>query len=417
MAGKRAVDQDGAQQVPSKKLKPAPAKSRFWDLDQSLDDAAARDLRRLRGKVGVSAPTVEEEACRARTVQFLRKTYAKLCQKHQLKAASPVFFDKWHCAWLCHAELSLGPGNRDPLLPVIEDFAVLDAAMVKALAFLPKEKVAPMARDLHRVAERKAKALPEKLLQLPTGGHATVVQQGKEVTLSFQGQEVQISSWHLRKLWRLFRGPEEAFSDAAFCCLLRYQSVLQKGFQGACTSEVFEALRETFGCRFECFASPLNCHYRWTCSAFLDTDAPFGSLGSFFLQEFRSGAFQLNPPFVDDLVIPMVQKLEDCLVAAEAAKSALTFVVVVCANAGSRSGKAALEAIGASRFLRAQVTCPRNTHEYVDGEQHVNKMIRGSPCESGIFILQSRRAAKTNAATEEKMQRIKASFMGVDGKT
>ena len=25
-----------------------------------------------------------------------------------------------HCAWLCHAELSLGPGNRDPLLPVIE---------------------------------------------------------------------------------------------------------------------------------------------------------------------------------------------------------------------------------------------------------------------------------------------------------
>ena len=26
------------------------------------------------------------------------------------------------------------------------------------------------------------------------------------------------------------------------------------------------------------------------------------------LREFRSGAFQLNPPFVDDLVIPMVQK-------------------------------------------------------------------------------------------------------------
>ena len=31
----------------------------------------------------------------------------------------------------------------------------------------------------------------------------------------------------------------------------------RKGFQGACTSEVFEALRETFGCRFECFASCL----------------------------------------------------------------------------------------------------------------------------------------------------------------
>lgn len=90
------------------------------------------------------------------------------------------------------------------------------------------------------------------------------------------------------------------------------------------------------------------------CSAFPDTDRCFGSLGSFFAQRFREGSFQLNPPFVDDLVVLMVKRLEESLEEAEAQKKALTFVVVVCAawprhraaldeaNAGSRSGRAAL---------------------------------------------------------------------------
>ena len=61
------------------------------------------------------------------------------------------------------------------------------------------------------------------------------------------------------------------------------------------------------------------------------------------MRRFREGSFQLNPPFVDDLVVPMVKRrglrcpfflalrLEECLAEAEAQKKALTFVVVVCA--------------------------------------------------------------------------------------
>jgi phosphorylated CTD-interacting factor 1 len=36
------------------------------------------------------------------------------------------------------------------------------------------------------------------------------------------------------------------------------------------------------GVEAEGFASPLNCRWLRYCSAFPDTDAPFGSLGSFF---------------------------------------------------------------------------------------------------------------------------------------
>jgi len=35
-----------------------------------------------------------------------------------------------------------------------------------------------------------------------------------------------------------------------------------------------------FGVGFECFASPMNRRHARFCSAFADTDAPFGSSGS-----------------------------------------------------------------------------------------------------------------------------------------
>lgn len=57
----------------------------------------------------------------------------------------------------------------------------------------------------------------------------------------------------------------------------------------------------TAGVTMECFASPLNCRYAAFCSAFPDTDAAFGSVGSFFHFRPHTGAFQANPPFVPEV--------------------------------------------------------------------------------------------------------------------
>jgi hypothetical protein len=54
------------------------------------------------------------------------------------------------------------------------------------------------------------------------------------------------------------------------------------GFQAALNGATFRVLKEQFGVRHECFASPLNCNFEHYCSAFLDTDYLFGSCGSFF---------------------------------------------------------------------------------------------------------------------------------------
>jgi hypothetical protein len=79
--------------------------------------------------------------------------------------------------------------------------------------------------------------------------------------------------------------------------------------QAAVHAEVFNVLRDSFDCQFECFSSPLNCRYPHFCSIFFDTDAPFGSLGCFFSFKPAFGSFQANPPFDKSFVERMAQHM------------------------------------------------------------------------------------------------------------
>lgn len=302
----------------------------------------------------------------------------------------------------------------EPLLPILEpqSFQVCDAALIKGLAFLDKKKVGAIAKELRAAATVAAATLPRQLRQVGRGGHAQVSNAcDRTVVLSYRGKELSVAQGHFQKLRSLYEGNDETgFADSVFCCLLRYQSVLQKGFQGACTREVFTAVLEAFGARFECFASPLNCRYNSMCSAFPDTDEAFGSLGSFFALNPQCGSFQLNPPFVDDVIIAMVKRLEELLDGADANQNALTFVVIVGANEGSRSGSVALGALRACKFCRASTLCHRGRHQYYDGDQHSSEESCISPCDTAVFVLQSKKGHQENAATDIKMKRIEQSF-------
>ena len=55
-------------------------------------------------------------------------------------------------------------------------------------------------------------------------------------------------------------------------------------------------LHEDLGVDLKVFVSPLNSTYAWHCSAFPDTDACFGSLGSFFDLHPREGSLRLTHP-------------------------------------------------------------------------------------------------------------------------
>ena len=155
----------------------------------------------------------------------------------------------------------------------------------------------------------------------------------------FKGINLRISHQHLSKLRELYQGSTN-FNNDVFCLLLRYKALHGGGFQASLPACVFDVLKREFGVEMEGFASPLNSRFSCFCSAFPDTDAVFGSLGSFFEFCPRSGSFALNPPFVGDLILHAAEHCERLLRVANDARRPLSFVIVVGASEAAREQKA-----------------------------------------------------------------------------
>lgn len=98
---------------------------------------------------------------------------------------------------------------------------------------------------------------------------------------------------------------------------LRYKSLQEGGQHWGLTQEHADDLYNNFGVRNEAFASPFNSRFAGKpnatfCSLFLDTDSPFGSIGDFFgvsSEKWQSGNWEVNPPFVEDVLLKAVDKV------------------------------------------------------------------------------------------------------------
>jgi len=203
-----------------------------------------------------------------------------------------------------------------------------------------------------------------------------------------------ISAAHYAKLSHMHRTTAAAGVPSSpatllrriFCLLARYETFTGNaaGLQGAVPHHVFDVLERTYGVEGECFASPLNAHFPSFCSAFPDTDAPFGSMGSFFPWRPLRGAFEANPPFVNDSMLAMSRHLGSLLEAAAAARTPLTFFVIV----PSWTDAYYFKLLAASAYLRASRSLPRKEHEYIDGLQYrADRVTWGANVDSTIFLL------------------------------
>ncbi len=178
--------------------------------------------------------------------------------------------------------------------------------------------------------------------------------------------------------------------------LLRYDALFgphgrNQGPQAAVPPTVLHVLHETFHVTAECFASPLNAQFGTFCSLFPDTDGPFGCLGSFFDVEFRSGAYEVNPPFDTKLLWSLHNRLQKLLASAQTRGSALLFFIIVPCHLQPMAGRkrsrpdgtggnamaeqpprqTPLGAMLASPFCRGSLLCDAARTCFVDGHQHV----------------------------------------------
>ena len=191
------------------------------------------------------------------------------------------------------------------------------------------------------------------------------------------------------------------FLQRVYCMLARYETFTgnASGLQGALPHHIFDSLETILTVDAECFASPLNTHFPRFCSAFPDTDIPFGSFGSFFdYQPEYNKAYEANPPFVNDTMLAMTKHIERVLEKGNEDNEYLLFFVIV----PSWSDALFHQLLATGKFTRIVGRLSRKEHEYIDGLQYrVNTRTTWSAnVDSSWFVLATEKAAKTIADIE-----------------
>ncbi|ORY41643.1 hypothetical protein BCR33DRAFT_852149 [Rhizoclosmatium globosum] len=336
-------------------------------------------------------PNLKIEEKRQALDRRLRRKFKHLLLKHEL--APPIqAFERW----IFNAQSSASAKQRkDPLLPfniLTEENLVGD--LVRAgisekdsktiVKELGKESTSCVQELLDLEAKLQKDGAEEE--QVVITHHATSV----DVTFG-KNSFCKLSPQHYTKLQYLFKKysekPESEFPKALLALLLRYKSLLGHGFQAALSNVSFNVLNREFGVDFECFASPLNSRWGRHCSAFLDTDAAFGSLGDFFGFKPWEGSFQVNPPFVRPIMEKAARHVIELLDRAQTAKKALSFVVII-------PGWEECECWG-----------------LLKGSSYLKDKYRPSPYPTGIFFVQTEAGSEKWPVTERKIALLRYAMM------
>jgi hypothetical protein len=221
----------------------------------------------------------------------------------------------------------------------------------------------------------------------------------------------------LHKLWRKRRGQEEEKEQIVYNAIaklmLRYHtffgadSYQSSGLQGALVPSAFQCLASCFGVSMECFASPLNCYYPQYCSAFIDTDSPFGSFGSFFNFYPKSGSFEANPPFTEEIMEKMFSHMEHLLASTVLPLSFAIFVP-------NWQDCSPVVKLCTSKYTRYQLVLNKYKHKYVTGYQHIeqrkDKVSYMAVHETCVVFLQNQAGFEKWKPTQEKIDLLVKKF-------
>jgi hypothetical protein len=133
------------------------------------------------------------------------------------------------------------------------------------------------------------------------------------------------------RMSRAYTGIPRHKNSYIWFCTTVYSLLDGKGLQWAVPPAVMSLLQSHLGCYTELFASPLNNYNKQYYSLF-PLDNIFGSKGNFFHapdSHFKEGAFQINPPFIDQLFTKTGERVLDLLEKADLANRELTFIYIM----------------------------------------------------------------------------------------
>ncbi len=195
---------------------------------------------------------------------------------------------------------------------------------------------------------------------------------------------------------------KQDFNKRLFCLLCRYDTLNGPGYQASLTDAAFAWSVKHLNVKTECFASPLNC-YLPSCygSAYPDVDAVFGSQGRFFEWELWEGAFEVHPPFQEEVLAATALRIDYLLTRAEQVDKSLCFLVIMPYWVDTP----AYDTFKQSPLMRVAIHLEAHGHSFRDGQQQrSNTTYRLALHPSQIFILQTSAHKQQWPCTPERIQ-------------
>ena len=436
------------------------AKVRLWDLALDIPKATPNCVGISKGspyRHAASAAALELESAKA--LRALRRCLDAACQEGGLSdSVRALTFERWRwqSKWE-EAESTKSAAAKDghPVVPNGRGPAAAEnlrtelvrqglsaeraAAAVKALCDESAKQAARLLKLSHQARSGKDLALPQEL---------TLTFNHHNIDLACGRAQVKLSRAAYGKLCILHRrhapaaestpgpslGTVETYEDDTpgevaeraevaaamaearvegadassrhalhqriFALAMRYKSLQGAGFQAAIGPPVWHVLRSALGVACEGFASPLNAYLPAFGSGFVDVDGPFGSRGSFFGFKPSSGSFELNPPFVHNIMDAAAAHVVALLKAAAEAQGdhALSFTVIL---PGWKECDA-FNVLSESHFLRRRVLVAAADHGFCDGASYQRQdPYRNSPFDTSVFVLQTDKAARKWPANDK----------------
>jgi hypothetical protein len=435
----------------AKKQKVKAGKSNIWNPDVCYSEKKECTTSSAGNVVTLEsfpAPTCTAEFMRMTSTNWLRKQLHKLRKSH--KSAEDVEFmkpavmavERWFMRYSLDHPHRLAAGE-DPVLPMPgTDLEEIDPHFVDDLVKTGKdtqEAAVAVVKDFYTITRKAAVDILKKEKAVTQEETVVVIhhRHSCDVMLSKNKEKLlKINPAHYEKLKTIYIAVQESSSSSSssltsgkkkkkttattttttttfdlaefhrrlFCILARYHGIQGHGFQAACTEHVFDVLHGKFGVNMECFASPLNSRYASHCSAFPDTDACFGSLGSFFQFYPKQGSFEANPPFEPYVMLAMVNHME---VLFTKATGALSFIVVV---PGWKESEA-FQRLKSSKWNKKALPIAQKDHGFCDGAAHQRRdRYRISPYDTFFFFLQNDAAASKWPVTEIAINELRAAM-------
>ena len=175
-----------------------------------------------------------------------------------------------------------------------------------------------------------------------------------------------------QKLVRLYKHTNiglDKFTNHSIWKMVNLYNLLDGvSLQWSIPPKLFDYLNQEFDCDTELFASPINSHYKNYYSLFSE-DKKFGSRGNFFDapdSDFKSGCFQINPPFIDILFSKISDKILDYLEIAEDSGEKLTFIYIM----PEWHELEGYDILVQSKFCNASISINAFEHYYYQSHKH-----------------------------------------------